>query len=259
MTTLSVVIPCHNYGRFLQEAIASLDAQDRPADEIVICDDGSQDDSWEVMKSLQLTRPNLRLLRHEQPHGVIATFNELVCSSSGDIVIIFSADDRLGATFLRRMDEELTLRNWDFGYSDYRAFGAEEFYFDAPELDVDGMVRANFISGTSAFRRTLFDEIGGFRPAFDRLGFEDYDFWISALEHGARGGKVHGCYLEWRRHSLGSRNTADLGKRIRLRWMLLRYHPRFFLHPRTVLVVARTVGRRIRRPAGHELAAGARQ
>jgi glycosyltransferase involved in cell wall biosynthesis len=247
--TISVVIPCHNYGRFLVEAIASLDAQERPADEIVVCDDGSDDDSWSVIQQLQRGHPEMQLIRHERAKGAIATFNELVSRSTGDIVVIFSADDRLGPSFLRRMEEDLTAYEWDFGYSDFRAFGAEEFYFDAPLLDVDVLARSNFISGTSAFRRSLFDRVGGYRPAFEGLGFEDYDFWLSALENGASGGKVSGCYFEWRRHAGGSRNTAGLLKRIQLRWMLFRYHPRFFVHPRTIRVLTGRVHQPRGRPA----------
>ena len=39
--TISVLIPCHNYGRFFGEALDSLDAQERPPDEIIVCDTGS--------------------------------------------------------------------------------------------------------------------------------------------------------------------------------------------------------------------------
>jgi len=236
-TRVSVVIPCHNYGRFFGEALASVDAQDRRPDEIIVCDDGSTDGSWETVQALVAGRDDIVAYHHPQAWGLIRTFNELVARSSGEIIAGLSADDRFGPTFLRRMEEDLVGRGLDFGYSDFRCFGAEDWFFDAPEMDADRLVRSNFITGSAAFRRTLFDAVGGYSPAFERLGFEDYDFWLSAVEQGFQGGKVHGCVLEWRRHPGGSRNTATLGDRVRLRWMLLRHHPRFYLHPRTLRVL----------------------
>jgi glycosyltransferase involved in cell wall biosynthesis len=231
---VSVVIPCHNYGRFIGEAVASVDEQDRRPDEILICDDGSTDDSWDVIVDLVANRSDAVAWRHEQAWGLIRTFNELVRRSTGDIIVPLSADDRLGPTYVRRMVEDLVARDLDFGYSDYRCFGAEDWYFTAPEMDRDRLVRFNFIPGTAAFRRQLFDEVGGYHRSFDRLGFEDYDFWLSAVERGMRGDKVEGCVLEWRRHPGGSRNSVTRADRLRLRAKLLVRHPRFFLHPRSL-------------------------
>lgn len=232
--SISVIIPCHNYARFVTEAIESVDAQDRPADEIVVVDDGSSDDSWQVIEALAAERPHMVAYRHPQAWGLIRTFNELVARSSGEIIIPLSADDRLGPNFLRRMEEDLVERHLDFGYPDYQTFGAEDEYFDVPELDVDRLARANYISATAGIRRRVFDEIGGYSPAFESLGFEDYDFWIRAIEAGMVGAKVHGCHLEWRRHPGGSRNTASRRDRVALRAKLIRHHPRFFFHPRTL-------------------------
>ena len=47
---VSVVIICHNYGRYLAEAITSVLMQTRPAKEIVVIDDASTDDTPEVAK-----------------------------------------------------------------------------------------------------------------------------------------------------------------------------------------------------------------
>jgi hypothetical protein len=112
-------------------------------------------------------------------------------------------------------------------------FGADDSLFVAPEFDDSLLVRSNFVSGSAAFRRALFDKVGGYSPACETVGFEDYDFWIGAVERGARGGKVHGCHYEWRRHPGGSRNTVTFRDRLRLRALLARRHPRFFAHPRT--------------------------
>jgi glycosyltransferase involved in cell wall biosynthesis len=235
---VSVVIPCHNYGRFIGEALASVDAQTRRPDEIIVCDDGSTDDSWETIQALIGARPDTTAYRHPIAWGLVRTLNELIPRASGDIVIPFSSDDRLGPDYVRAVESAMWENGWDFAYSDYRCFGAEDDFVRVPDLDVDALARQNYITGSAAIRRSLFERVGGYREAFDRVGFEDYDFWISAVELGARGGRAPGALLEWRRHPGGSRNTATRTDRLKLRMLLLWHHPRFFLHVRTLKAVA---------------------
>lgn len=232
--SVSVVIPCHNYGRYLDEAIASLDAQSRKPSEIIVCDDGSTDDSWTIAQDLLGDRSDVELYRHRQAWGVTRTLNELIDKCSGEIVIPFSSDDRLGPRYVELLHAAIADKGFDYAYTDLKCFGAETTYIRAPECEPDRLARANFISGSAAFRRGVFESVGGYSSAFESLGFEDYDFWITAVEAGMQGTRVEGTYLEWRRHPGGSRNSATLIDRIALRLLLVRRHPRFFLHPRTL-------------------------
>jgi glycosyltransferase involved in cell wall biosynthesis len=246
---VSVVVPCHNYGRYLGEAIASVDAQSRRPDEIVICDDGSTDDTPQVLRALCDGRDDIVHDRHETAHGMVRTFNELVARSTGELIVVLSADDRLGPRYIETVERAFVAGDLDFGYTDLQCFGAESVRHVVPELDPDLLVRSNYIAGASPFRRQVFERAGGYRPAFERIGHEDYDFWLSVVESGARGAKIHGCHYEWRRHAAGSRNTVGLGRRVLLRLALVRYHPRFFLHPRTVRAVRAELAARRTSPA----------
>lgn len=236
---VSVVMPCYNYGKFLPEALESLDAQDQAPDEILICDDASTDNSLEIIEAEAAQRPHTIVLRNTSNQGLIRTFNRLVRESSGDIIVPCSSDDRLGPTYVRRMTEAIADNGWDFGYSDFELFGSETGYFTAPTFDDVQLVRNNYISGNSAFTRALFDTVGGYCQDFDAIGLEDWDFWISAIEAGFVGGHVSDCHFEWRRHEQGSRNTVSLKQRLALRYQLIRHHPRFFINKRSLDYMAR--------------------
>jgi len=231
--TISVIIPCHNYGRFVEEAVRSVDAQTRPVDQIVICDDGSSDDSWGTIQRLAAERSNVATIRHEHAWGLVATLNQLWRTSEGRLIVPLSADDRLGPGYLDAMAAAVFDQGWDFAYTDMQCFGSENWRFIAPEFDIDRLARFNYIHGSSGLTRDCLEAVGGYQPTFER-GFEDYDFWLSVLEHGFEGGKAEGVHLEYRRHEQGSRNTASISDRLRLRYKLFRHHPRFFLHPRTL-------------------------
>jgi glycosyltransferase involved in cell wall biosynthesis len=96
MSSVSVVIPCYNYGHFLEEAVRSV-LDDQPGVEVrvLIIDDASPDGSVEVARRLAAGDPRIEVLAHRENRGNIATFNEgLLEWADGDYCTLLSADDR---------------------------------------------------------------------------------------------------------------------------------------------------------------------
>ena len=85
----SVVIPCHNYGRFLARAIESALAQSRPAVDITVVDDGSTDDTADVAGRYDVT-----LVRQRQL-GVSGACNTGFAEARGAYALFLDADDEL--------------------------------------------------------------------------------------------------------------------------------------------------------------------
>jgi glycosyltransferase involved in cell wall biosynthesis len=85
---VSVLICTYKYGRFLSECLNSLMRQTRPPDEVIVVDDGSQDDTREVVKAF----PDVRYLYQENAGKPVAMGRALALST-GDIVCHLDADD----------------------------------------------------------------------------------------------------------------------------------------------------------------------
>ena len=104
MSSVSVVIPCYNYGHFLEEAVTSvLDDQAGVDVRVLIIDDASPDDSAEVARKIAAREPRVELIVHAANKGNIATYNEgLLEWADGDYCVLMSADDRLTPGALRR-------------------------------------------------------------------------------------------------------------------------------------------------------------
>ncbi len=104
MSSVSVVIPCYEYGHFLEECVASvLDAQDGVDVRVLIIDDASPDDSAEVAEKIAAREPRVEVAVHTANRGNIATFNEgLLEWADGDYCLLLSADDRVTPGALRR-------------------------------------------------------------------------------------------------------------------------------------------------------------
>ncbi|MGH9067113.1 MAG: glycosyltransferase family 2 protein [Acidimicrobiales bacterium] len=224
---VSVVIPCHNYGRYLPEALTSVFCQSRPADELVVVDDGSSDDTPSVLEHLMAEHPRTTVIRRTPARGAVATFNDGVRASSGDLVVILSADDRMSDDYLEELERALDQSKADFAYSGLRGFGAGEWWTPAKPFDRRVLARGNFVNGSAMFRRDLFDRIGGFDPAFAGLRKEDWAFWLRAVNLGASGAPAAHCWLEYRQHGgIGSsRNRVGLGVVIRTHLRARRANP----------------------------------
>lgn len=234
--SIGVVIPCHNYGRFLDEAVDSVLAQSRPPDEILIVNDGSTDQTESVIASiLDQGIPGISARHHQPNRGSIATFNDGVRAVGGDLLVILSADDRMSSNYLQDLSvpfaDDATV---GFTYAETRLFGARQAVWPAQRFDVRRLVEDNYVNGSAMFRRKLFEDVGGFDPRFERLGREDWAFWIAAVANGWRGVGVTTCYLEYRRHSSASRNRATLASTASTRFRLRRTAPEL-VHLRDVL------------------------
>lgn len=99
---MSVVIPCHNYGRFLPTAALSVTTQRGVDVDVLIIDDRSDDGSHLVAEALAAADPRISVVVHEQNRGHIATFNEGIEAAEGDYVVVLSADDLLAPGSLAR-------------------------------------------------------------------------------------------------------------------------------------------------------------
>jgi glycosyltransferase involved in cell wall biosynthesis len=98
MTSVSVIVPTYNSGRFLGEAIDSILAQTVVPDQIIVVDDGSTDDTEQVMARY----PQVEYIRQANG-GVSSARNAGLDAARGDFVTFLDADDRWRPEFVERM------------------------------------------------------------------------------------------------------------------------------------------------------------
>jgi glycosyltransferase involved in cell wall biosynthesis len=93
--TVSVVIPCYNSKRFLDESVASIVNQTVPVEEIIIVDDASTDGSYEYAKSLDAKYPDTKIVvyQNDTNQGPGRSRNIGIAAASGDYVAFLDADD----------------------------------------------------------------------------------------------------------------------------------------------------------------------
>src|SRR5216684_2468586 len=101
--TTSVIITAYNYARFLPRCLESVLGQSQPADEIIVVDDGSTDQTPEVVSAF----PAVRYIRQNNA-GKAAAFNRGFDVSKGDLICHLDSDDYWLPEKLERVTKALS-------------------------------------------------------------------------------------------------------------------------------------------------------
>jgi glycosyltransferase involved in cell wall biosynthesis len=105
---VSICMPCHNAGKYVAEALDSILAQSYPNIEIIVVNDGSRDNSAEVLESYRSR--GVKLI-HQENRGQCAAANRAFAESTGEYIKFFDADDILSPDFIQAQVSRLNGRH----------------------------------------------------------------------------------------------------------------------------------------------------
>ena len=178
---ISVIIPCHNDGIYIQEALDSLNAQTYQKFEIIIVDDASTD--LETLKILAtLEQENLQVIFLEQNSGPSVARNIGISKASGKYILPLDADDKIAPTYLEKAKNILDKDpNIGIVYCEADFFGQQMGKWDLPPYSFPEILTGNMIFATAMYRKEDWKSVSGYNESM-RHGNEDYDFWLSLLE-----------------------------------------------------------------------------
>jgi len=178
--SVSVIIPTYNYGRFIAEAIQSVLQQTHRPDEIVVVDDGSTDDTAQVVAGFG---DAVKYVRQDNG-GVCAARNKGVAESTGEIIAFMDADDTMEPESIAKQvalfgDEHVGLVHCGLRLFDDESGETIELQLEGGEDGVaDNLLlwEGASIAGPGAIlvTREAFDSVDGFDTGM-KVG-EDWDF-----------------------------------------------------------------------------------
>ena len=205
---VSVVIPCFNQAHFLREAIESALAQTYPHVEVVVVDDGSDDNTEVVAGAYE----GVRCVRQENA-GLAGARNTGIRHTLGPLLVFLDADDRLLPDALQvgldcfRADPTAA---FVYGRSRFITtdgsplFTPEQLCSDEPYLPL--LELCGIIPGSVMFRRAVFDGGRGFDPSVDASA--DWDVYLRVTQDLPV--RCHGhTVLEYRRHADNMTNDSS--------------------------------------------------
>lgn len=176
MPLISVVVPAYQHATALPLCLEAIFAQTYPKIEIIVVDDGSTDNTQEV---LQAYRERIKIVLQKN-QGANPARNRGLQEASGEFVIFCDADVIMKSQMLEEMHKAL-LAHPEASYA-YASFWFGWKHFAGQEFDAEKLRQMNFIHTSSLIRRADFP---GFDEGIKRL--QDWDVWLTMLGQGKRG------------------------------------------------------------------------
>lgn len=178
---ISIICPCFNHGRYIGEMLASVQEQTFQDYEVIIVNDGSTDDTGEILDRLHHEKVTVI---HTSNRGPSAARNTAITEARAPLILNLDADDKIAPSLLEKAFAVFNA-DPDLGivHSEVQFYGARSGRFELPSYSLAAMLKDNVIHSTAFFRKEDWKAVGGYS---DELiyGVEDYDFWLSLIELG---------------------------------------------------------------------------
>ena len=228
--TVAAIITNYNYGRFLREAVSSVEEQIIAPDEFIIVDDASTDMSFDVLDELESSGKTI--IRNKTNLGIVENFRSCVANTNSDYVFFLGADNRLRSDFVLECRLALDANpDVDIAYTDVILFGVlageqarkvgatlighaptsnwDVYEWQFPDPTPETLARFetnNFVHGSSMYRRSAYDRVGGYRSNGQP---EDHNLFYRIWKSGGHLTHVRKPLLEYRQHSVAQANNRS--------------------------------------------------
>jgi glycosyltransferase involved in cell wall biosynthesis len=221
---VSIIIPNFNHARYVGEAIDSVLQQDYEDVEIIVVDDGSTDDSREV-----ITRYGNKVKYiHQENAGLSAARNTGIRASKGEFIGVLDADDMYESTFISALVNVLNAnKDADGVYCGYQFVDQENNLMPQIEnrpVQSDELYKmlldGNFFVPESVFlRRYVYDDVGLFDEALRAC--EDWDVWLRVTKKFRI---IHASEILTRHRILAGSMSTDPLRMLTARLAVLKKH-----------------------------------
>lgn len=178
---VSVIITTHNRGDLLPRAVESVLAQTYNNLEIIIVDDGSTDNTEQLVNSYMQKHEQIKYIKHEKALGGNAARNSGIRAASGEFVAGLDDDDEFTPDRI-----QVLMNNYSDEYSlitsrsvKITKTGQQKTRFKA-EIDLNDILYSNIIGNQVLVKKSVIMESGLFDE--ELLRSQDYDMWIRIIE-----------------------------------------------------------------------------
>lgn len=228
MTSVSVITPNYNYALYIESAVKSVLSQTVKIDEYFVVDDCSTDNSIEIVSSLA---GNFKFIKNSNNLGIVENFRRCIERTNSDYICFVGADNCIDPSYIEKLKFALD-NNADaaVAYTDLVIFGplAKQLAERVGAKEIEHLIgepryhwtvsaptdealanleNENFINGSAMFRRTAYDEVGGYRLT-ERP--EDADLFLRMIQKGYKAVYVKEPLLYYRQHSPEQANSTLL-------------------------------------------------
>lgn len=189
---ISVLMGVYNCASTVEEAVQSIIDQTVTDWEFIICDDGSSDNTYEVVQELARREKRIVLMRNEHNMGLAPTLNNCLRAACGTYTARMDGDDICAPN---RFEKELVVLEQDpncavvscgmLSFDEGGVYGQSNYPQKPKKTDFFRM--SPFCHAGCMMRKSVLLELGGYNESDAVLRFEDYDLWYRLYKAGYYG------------------------------------------------------------------------
>jgi GT2 family glycosyltransferase len=186
---VTIAIPNYNGKSLLEKNLPNI--LKSGAEEVLIIDDGSVDDSVKLLEKIKVQEPTVKLMVNEKNLGFIPTVNKLFDLAKGEIVVLLNNDVFVERDFLNPLLKHFEKREifavncHEGGEGPAVAFWKNGFFeYKRGEEKMKVQKSAWASGGSAAYSKAIWQTLGGFDDLYAPFYFEDTDISFRALEQG---------------------------------------------------------------------------
>jgi glycosyltransferase involved in cell wall biosynthesis/SAM-dependent methyltransferase len=211
---VSVVIPCFNYGQYVEQAIRSVLSQTFTNLEIIVVEGGSTDGTTpQILRALEQSGlPRTRFVYRTEPHLAGDNRNFGIGLARGRYVCCLDADDLIKPTYVEIAIFLAEFGGYDMVYPSVSCFQGSDFCWLLSDPTWPEIADGNQASTVAMFRKAAWEHVGGFRDwgKGDQHVPEDWEFWVRLIGHGFSGKSIREPLMLYRVHQGGLWGTCEL-------------------------------------------------
>jgi glycosyltransferase involved in cell wall biosynthesis len=193
---VSIVVPCYNHGKYVDDAIKSVEQiTDRSLYELIIVNDGSKDEFTNTHLA-ELSKTYHVIQQHNQ--GLSATRNNGIKIAKGKYILPLDADNKIRPEYVYRGIEIMEANeSISMVYGNTQLFGEQNGIRRSEPFNLQHLMLHNFIDACAIYRRTMWEAVGGYDTNM-RDGYEDWEFWLHAAFKGFKFQHVDEILFDYR-------------------------------------------------------------
>lgn len=202
MPKISVIMGVYNGSKKIQASVESILKQTFNDFEIIICDDGSTDDSIEIIQKLAIKDTRIRLISNPYNMGLAKTLNNCLNDARGEYIARMDDDDishqdrfEKQVKFLDSHQEYAVIGTSRNMYDDYGIWGTNINEGERTYLDI--YLGRTFVHPSVMLRKNAILSVGGYTTGTETERTEDFDLWCKLYEKGYIGFNLSDVLLDY--------------------------------------------------------------
>jgi len=188
---ISVIVTNWNGLNLLKKYLEKVIVNSPEADEIILADDCSEDESLVYVKELQKKYSKLKIIAHKKNQGFGRNTNDAVKKAKGELIVLLNSDIDPHENYIKnslshfKNPKVIGVGFAELGHENYaKLFWKSGYLQFVPGTSTKTHISAWLSGGSAIIRRDYFLKLGGFDHVYEPFYFEDFDFGLRAWRSG---------------------------------------------------------------------------